>query len=43
MNSFKEGLAMLGFVNALDSLFFSFMRYTEARLEADPVENICHM
>lgn len=37
---------MLGFVNALEqhpSLFFSFMRYTEARLEADPVENICHM
>lgn len=39
MYSVKEGLAMLGFVNALEqhpTLFFSFMR-------ADPVENICHM
>lgn len=44
MYTFK-GLAMLGFVNALEqhpSLFFPFMRYTEARLEADAVENIFH-
>ncbi|XP_056094039.1 G2/M phase-specific E3 ubiquitin-protein ligase-like [Rhinichthys klamathensis goyatoka] len=40
---FKEGLATLDFVNALEqhpSLFFSFMCYTETKLTADAVENI---
>ncbi|CAB1459441.1 unnamed protein product, partial [Pleuronectes platessa] len=40
---FKEGLAMLDFVNALEqhpSLFFSFMCYTETKLTADAVDNI---
>ncbi|XP_016098284.1 G2/M phase-specific E3 ubiquitin-protein ligase-like [Sinocyclocheilus grahami] len=40
---FKEGLATLDFVNALEqhpSLFFSFMCYTENKLTADAVENI---
>ncbi|XP_016387901.1 G2/M phase-specific E3 ubiquitin-protein ligase-like [Sinocyclocheilus rhinocerous] len=40
---FKEGLAMLDFVNTLEqhpSLFFSFMCYTETKLTADAVENI---
>ncbi|XP_053284289.1 G2/M phase-specific E3 ubiquitin-protein ligase-like [Pleuronectes platessa] len=40
---FKEGLATLDFVNALEqhpSLFFSFMCYTETKLTADAVDNI---
>ncbi|XP_062256916.1 G2/M phase-specific E3 ubiquitin-protein ligase-like isoform X2 [Platichthys flesus] len=40
---FKEGLATLDFVNALEqhpSLFFSFMCYTETKLTADALENI---
>uniref|UniRef100_A0A3B3QAN8 HECT domain-containing protein n=1 Tax=Paramormyrops kingsleyae TaxID=1676925 RepID=A0A3B3QAN8_9TELE len=43
---FKEGLATLDFVNALEqhpSLFFSFMCYTETKLTADAVENIFHV
>ncbi|XP_053272707.1 G2/M phase-specific E3 ubiquitin-protein ligase-like [Pleuronectes platessa] len=40
---FKEGLATLDFINALEqhpSLFFSFMCYTETKLTADVLENI---
>uniref|UniRef100_UPI0037E860EC G2/M phase-specific E3 ubiquitin-protein ligase n=1 Tax=Semicossyphus pulcher TaxID=241346 RepID=UPI0037E860EC len=43
---FKEGLATLDFVNALEqhpSLFLSFMCYTETKLTADAVENIFHV
>ncbi|XP_030592032.1 G2/M phase-specific E3 ubiquitin-protein ligase-like isoform X2 [Archocentrus centrarchus] len=43
---FREGLATLDFVNALEqhpSLFSLFMCYTETRLTADAVEDIFHM
>ncbi|XP_019211544.1 G2/M phase-specific E3 ubiquitin-protein ligase [Oreochromis niloticus] len=43
IQSFREGLATLDFLNALEqhpSLFFSFMCYTETRLTADLLENI---
>ncbi|KAI2647765.1 G2/M phase-specific E3 ubiquitin-protein ligase [Labeo rohita] len=42
---FKEGLATLDFVNALEQhpSLFSFMYYTETKLTADAVENIFHV
>ncbi|RXN10701.1 G2 M phase-specific E3 ubiquitin- ligase-like protein [Labeo rohita] len=43
---FKEGLATLDFVNALEqhpTLFFLFMCYTETKLTTDAVENIFHV
>ncbi|XP_019209661.1 uncharacterized protein LOC109198763 [Oreochromis niloticus] len=46
IQSFREGLATLDFLNALEqhpSLFFSFMCYTETRLTADLLENIFHV